>query len=196
MMNNENIARYAKRFVQTFWDPMPQNDDPAPIWCLGRCYDSHPALQNPPTKQTGSNSSTAASDSSHSQVDSAVASDKEQEGLEGSRAGDEGFEKIDPQDEGLDNGWPAPFLDDVESKLWLTYRSNFAPIPKSADPKATSAMSFSTRLKQIGTQGGFTSDTGWGCMIRSGQSLLANALVMLRLGRGMLPAACKTTIAY
>ncbi len=43
------------------------------------------------------------------------------------------------------------------------------------------------RLKtSFGDQSGFSSDTGWGCMIRSGQSLLANALIINRLGRGRL----------
>jgi cysteine protease ATG4 len=44
------------------------------------------------------------------------------------------------------------------------------------------------RLKtSFGEQtGGFSSDTGWGCMIRSGQSLLANAILITRLGRGGL----------
>lgn len=31
---------------------------------------------------------------------------------------------------------------------------------------------------------GLSSDTGWGCMLRTGQSLLANALVKVHLGRG------------
>ncbi|KAJ9134747.1 Cysteine protease [Pleurostoma richardsiae] len=39
------------------------------------------------------------------------------------------------------------------------------------------------RLKVLGEQGGFTSDSGWGCMIRSGQSLLANTLAICYLGR-------------
>jgi cysteine protease ATG4 len=81
--------------------------------------------------------------------------------------------------------WPSPFLDDFEAKIWLTYRSNFPIIPKSQDPKSLASMSLSVRLRsQLVESAGFTSDTGWGCMIRSGQSLLANALVMLRMGRG------------
>ena len=80
-------------------------------------------------------------------------------------------------------GWPAEFLDDLESRVWLTYRSNFPPIPKSSDPSAGSGISFATKLRNLGNQGGFSSDTGWGCMIRSGQSLLANALMFMKLGR-------------
>ena len=80
----------------------------------------------------------------------------------------------------LDRGWPPEFLDDCESRIWFTYRSNFPAIRKSSD----AAMTLSVRLRNLSDQSGFTSDTGWGCMIRSGQSLLANALVILRLGRG------------
>lgn len=64
----------------------------------------------------------------------------------------------------------------------MTYRSGFAPIQKSQDPKATSAMSFRVRMQNLASPG-FTSDAGFGCMIRSGQCILANALQILRLGR-------------
>lgn len=100
---------------------------------------------------------------------------------------EKGGEEVDPQVQGKsdedDRGWPKDFLDDFESKIWFTYRSNFPAIKKSVYSKSTA---ISTLLhSQTVDQGGFTSDTGWGCMIRSGQSLLANTLLILRLGRGM-----------
>lgn len=50
---------------------------------------------------------------------------------------------------------------DIRSKLWFTYRRNFV---------------------QIGDTG-LTTDKGWGCMLRCGQMVLAQAFVCVHLGR-------------
>ncbi|KAI1902598.1 hypothetical protein AGOR_G00017580 [Albula goreensis] len=56
----------------------------------------------------------------------------------------------------------SELLSDVRSRLWFTYRKKFSPIG--------------------GT--GPSSDAGWGCMLRCGQMILAQALVCWHLGRG------------
>ncbi|XP_067127879.1 cysteine protease ATG4B-like isoform X3 [Centruroides vittatus] len=53
---------------------------------------------------------------------------------------------------------------DICSKIWFTYRKNFSPIG--------------------GT--GPTSDSGWGCMLRCGQMVMAQALVFRHLGKGWI----------
>ncbi|GAB1608995.1 Hypothetical predicted protein [Argonauta hians] len=50
---------------------------------------------------------------------------------------------------------------DILSRIWITYRRNFSPIG--------------------GT--GPTTDTGWGCMLRCGQMLMAQCLLVRHLGR-------------
>ena len=86
------------------------------------------------------------------------------------------------------------FYADFTSRIWLTYRAQFQPIRDTtlsaleSDMGETSAVTSSPQPKRwnwpIGGEKGWTSDAGWGCMLRTGQSLLANALLHLHLGRG------------
>ena len=176
-MANVDFSHY-KRLVRAFWDPEPRNDDLSGscIWCLGKNYTPQLLLQG----------TTDRLPSTHQEASSLTNGNGDLL-LQGGRKAPPNIDDI-PSDGPHDveseaeRGWPPQFLDDCESRIWLTYRSNFPAIRKSSD----ASMSLSVRLRSLGDQTGFTSDTGWGCMIRSGQSLLANALLMLQLGRGML----------
>jgi cysteine protease ATG4 len=90
--------------------------------------------------------------------------------------------------------WPPAFYADFSTRIWCTYRSGFPPIRDSAlsalereigsgvqDMLSTSP----TSRRWWGGEKGWTNDTGWGCMLRTGQSLLANALLHMELGRGI-----------
>lgn len=175
-MSNVDFGRY-KRIVQAFWDPEPKNDDASGscIWCLGKEYV---------TRYTSNGSRDPESEAKRKEPALIIGQDshKDTKGIKlattiETSVGESEFQSHNSE---ADRGWPLDFLDDCESRLWFTYRSNFTAIQKSSDASIT----LSVRLRSLGDQGGFTSDTGWGCMIRSGQSLLANALVMLQLGRG------------
>ncbi|PRT54698.1 putative cysteine protease atg4 [Wickerhamiella sorbophila] len=78
--------------------------------------------------------------------------------------------------------WPVDFIHDVESRVWLRYRNGFAVIPKHPDGPSPLKIGALLRGTSIDLNG-FVSDIGWGCMIRTGQSLLANALMISRLSR-------------
>lgn len=179
-MSGKDFGGY-KRIVQYFWDPEPKNDDPShsPIWCLGRCYDSQPRKDIDTSRIIqGAEESGHAATTPENAPQSNTPEHKPADGE--SKA-----PKPPIASRTEDREWPSEFLDDFESRIWMTYRSNFPNIRRSDAPNASASMTFAVRLRsQLVDQGGFTSDTGWGCMIRSGQSLLANALVTLRLGRG------------
>ncbi|KAL2219026.1 putative autophagy cysteine endopeptidase Atg4 [Thermoascus aurantiacus ATCC 26904] len=180
-MNNIDLSRY-KRIVQCFWDPEPRNEDPgSSIWCLGREYapPSQSAVEAIAANRHNANGTVPIAPESQSSVEPQLSPSGAKSSLKESL-----IPKATASNEGADHGWPDAFLDDFESKIWLTYRSNFPIIPKSDDPNAPLSMTLGVRLRsQLVDSQGFTSDTGWGCMIRSGQSLLANALSILWLGR-------------
>ncbi|KAK7397835.1 Cysteine protease atg4 [Neonectria punicea] len=196
---NVDLGRY-RRIVQMFWDPEPSNDttQDQPVWCLGRQYKVSDTV---PTKVVDSGAHTPPSaphlaSDLFSNLESEVEADQKDaspppppppanapetppESISSSFSSSLAYD-----DPAADGGWPPAFLADFECKFWMTYRSEFEPIPRATNPQATSALSFSMRLKsQLGDQGDFSSDSGWGCMIRSGQSLLANTMAMISLGR-------------
>ncbi|KAM0478311.1 hypothetical protein ACHAPX_005501 [Trichoderma viride] len=192
--NISDLGRYPRKIMQMFWDPEPANDvnSDQPVWCLGRSYK----LDDPSSKAASKTASVSHDAPESSQPDAAAASPPAQSPPPVSKAPVNALETppastsssltsaVAEEEPPPGRGWPAGFVEDMSSKFWMTYRSGFEPIPKSIDPKAASALSFSMRIKStLSDSAGFSSDSGWGCMIRSGQSLLATTIGILRLGR-------------
>ncbi len=90
--------------------------------------------------------------------------------------------------------WPPVFYADFTSRIWVTYRAQFIPIRditlEELEQSAVNSQILGTSPQPkkwnwpIGGEKCWTSDAGWGCMLRTGQSLLANALLHVHLGRG------------
>ena len=174
-----DLERVGRNIVRTFYDPLPSNDSDAPIWCLGQQYDPKPT----PLKPTTNDASHAPNAASPAPQTDRTGGAEDDSWIRTSLEESDRKEAANGEDPSQYGGWPHPFLDDFESRIWMTYRSGFAPIQKSQDPKATAAMSFRVRMQNL-AQSAFSSDAGFGCMIRSGQCILANALLNLKLGRG------------
>ncbi|KAJ2757733.1 Cysteine protease atg4, partial [Coemansia nantahalensis] len=66
-----------------------------------------------------------------------------------------------PVEQGWSAGYPPGVMSDFSSIIWCTYRSQYPPIAPSA----------------------FTTDAGWGCMLRAGQMLMAQTLQLHHIGR-------------
>ncbi|KIW87399.1 uncharacterized protein Z519_12035 [Cladophialophora bantiana CBS 173.52] len=188
-----------KRFVRYFYDPPPKYDDISgtSIWLLGKEYQATPPKPVTITDHDDvvevESSSDSRDPSDASALSSTTDAATQQQPYEPQAQNTSSFDDAQHVTGGnnlpslsndpSDRGWPITFLDDFESRIWMTYRSNFTPIPRSQEPGSSVSLSLSVRLRNFTERDGFSSDTGWGCMIRSGQSLLANALVMLHLGR-------------
>ncbi|KAL1899674.1 Cysteine protease atg4 [Ceratocystis pirilliformis] len=197
-----SIVDISKRIIQSLWDPEPTNDrlQNVPVWCLGCSYDLSSAKAppiKPPPHTAAKYTATIVLDTSSAGGSASPENVLEEDNLDNIEAAEDIENASDDlvetatsdlpvaKTESPDGGWPVEFLDDFESRLWMTYRSNFQTILKSSDPGAIGALSLSVRIKsQFSDQNGFTSDSGWGCMIRTGQSLLANTMAIHALGRG------------
>ncbi|KAG6827735.1 hypothetical protein H0H92_010613 [Tricholoma furcatifolium] len=151
-----------------------------PIWILGVKHVGYEPPPPQPTQPQSLNSSTRSLRSSIS--GSTVASEATLRPRDRDRDKDK---EPKPQ-------WPPEFYADFTSRVWLTYRSHFPPIRdvRLADLDGDFALSSRHYPESVHKKGwgwggekGWTSDSGWGCMLRTGQSLLANALVFLHLGR-------------
>ncbi|EAQ92229.1 hypothetical protein CHGG_00464 [Chaetomium globosum CBS 148.51] len=177
-------SRVSRRILQKIWDPEPINDRDSnePVWCLGRSYKLAPETPSPVT--TATSPVDGAIDAAPAPIATPGTTNRQAIDTPPDSLASSFDSSLAYDNRNQDSGWPPAFLDDFGSRIWMTYRTGFEPIPRSTDPKAASALSFTMRLKtSFGDQTGFSSDTGWGCMIRSGQSLLANALLISQLGR-------------
>ncbi|KIW10916.1 hypothetical protein PV08_10215 [Exophiala spinifera] len=197
-----------KRFVRYFYDPPPKYDDMSgtSIWLLGKEYKPTPPKPVTTTDHDdvveveSSTESHDPSETSGSSVTADISYQPQQpHHISQSTSTLDDVQHVTNanlpslSNDPADGGWPHAFLDDFESRIWMTYRSNFTPIPRSQEPSSNSGLSFSVRLRNLTEREGFTSDTGWGCMIRSGQSLLANALLTLQLGRDWRRSTCASS---
>ncbi|KAI0757764.1 peptidase family C54-domain-containing protein [Daedaleopsis nitida] len=172
---------------------------PEPIWLLGV---QHPGYEPPPLSAPDLLGSPGRRSSADSRRGSSFRSSSSSPASPHAAPQDPSLSQSQPasspkdkdKDKDPSKHWPPVFYSDFTSRIWLTYRSQFFPIRDTTLAAleaevydSPTGLPSSPPAKKwnwpIGGEKGWSSDAGWGCMLRTGQSLLANALLHLHLGR-------------
>ncbi|KAK9328532.1 hypothetical protein V1520DRAFT_345839 [Lipomyces starkeyi] len=173
-----------QRFVNYLLDPEAVNTDlKSPLWSLGIEYSPIPDPPPPPPPASSRPLAvpqhiTVASAQSKLSSYLANASNALRKSSPSPEQANSDGQAIPEVPELVTMSWPSAFVENIGSKLYMTYRTDFPLIPRTSNGPSFITVGLLLR-GQLNDKSGFTSDVGWGCMVRSAQTLLANSLIAL-----------------